>query len=186
MLFLAGFAQPQLDYPHRPLTQTYLTAFAVLLASNHATRNRNANVNSARLILVSLICAVPAIVLVDGPIVEGLVVAVLSGGIGVVAGTLRQGEAGFLLTVIRPIAGFAIIPAVWMLFQIIPLNHTGLAHPIWQSAEQALGYRISGSISVKIPPTSSGVASRRLSRFSYEIIVPTPSCRSMRATRGTR
>ena len=148
MLFLAGFAQPQLDYPHRPLTQTYLTAFAVLLASNHATRNRNANVNSARLILVSLICAVPAIVLVDGPIVEGLVVAVLSGGIGVVAGTLRQGEAGFLLTVIRPIAGFAIIPAVWMLFQIIPLNHTGLAHPIWQSAEQALGYRISGSISV--------------------------------------
>jgi hypothetical protein len=105
-------------------------------------------VNSARLILVSLIFAVPAILLIDGPIVQGLVIAVVSGGIAIVAGTLRQGEAGFLLTVIRPIAGLAIIPAVWMLFQMIPLNHTGLAHPIWQSAEQALGYRISGSISV--------------------------------------
>ena len=36
----------------------------------------------------------------------------------------------------------------------------------------------SGSISDRMPPTSSGVASRRLSRFSYEIIVPTPSCRN--------
>jgi hypothetical protein len=107
----------------------------------------HANVNSARLILVSLIGAVPAILLVDGPIVQGLIVAVLSGGIAIIAWTLRQGEAGFLLTVIRPIAGLAIIPAVWMLFQTIPLN-TGLAHPIWLSAEQALGYRISGSISV--------------------------------------
>src|SRR5258708_36892861 len=71
----------------------------------------------------------------------------VSGGIGSIGWTLRQGEAGFLLTVIRPIAGLAIIPAVWMLFQTIPLN-TGLAHPIWLSAEQALGYRISGSISV--------------------------------------
>ena len=104
--------------------------------------------NFARLILVSLICAVPAILLVDGPIVQGLVVAVLSGGVAIVAGMLRQGEAGFLLTVMRPIAGMAMIPAVWMLFQTIPLNNTGLAHPIWQSAEQALGYRMSGSISV--------------------------------------
>src|SRR5258708_39542571 len=71
----------------------------------------------------------------------------VSGGIGSIGWTLRQGEAGFLLTVIRPIAGLAIIPAVWMLLQTIPLN-TGLTHPIWLSAEQALGYRISGSISV--------------------------------------
>ena len=53
-----------------------------------------------------------------------------------------------MLPIIRPITCLAIIPAVWMLFQIVPLNNPELAHPIWQSAEQALGYRISGSISV--------------------------------------
>jgi hypothetical protein len=104
--------------------------------------------NSASLILVSLIGAVPATLLIDGPIVQGLVVSVLSGGVAVVAGTLWQAEAGFLITVIRPIAGMAIIPALWMLFQTVPLNTTGLAHPIWHSAEEALGYRINGSISV--------------------------------------
>jgi hypothetical protein len=105
-------------------------------------------VNSARLILITLIFAVPTILLIDGPIVQGLVVAVLSVGTTIAAVSLRQGEAGFLLPVIRPIVGLAMIPAVWMLFQIVPLDNTGLAHPIWQSAEQALGSRIGGSISV--------------------------------------
>jgi hypothetical protein len=104
-------------------------------------------VNSARLILISLICAVPTILLVDGPIIRGLVAATLSGGIAVVAGTMRQGETEFLLSLIRPVIAVAIIPVLWMLLQVMPLK-TGLAHPIWQSAEQALGYPISGSISV--------------------------------------
>jgi hypothetical protein len=108
----------------------------------------DANVNSARLILISVIVAAPTILLIDGPIVQGLVVAVLSVGTAIIAVTLRQGEAGFLLTVIRPIACLAIIPAVWMLVQVVPLNNPGLTHPIWQSAEQALGYPISGSISI--------------------------------------
>ena len=105
-------------------------------------------VNSARLILITLIFAVPAILLIDGPIVQGLVVAVLSVGTTIAAVSLRQGEAGFLLPVIRPIVGLAMIPAVWMAFQIVPLDNTGWAPPIWQSAEQALGFRIGGSISV--------------------------------------
>jgi hypothetical protein len=105
-------------------------------------------VNSARLILVGLICAVPTILLFDGPIVQGLVAATMAGGIAVVAVTMRPGETEFLLSVVRPLAAVAAIPAVFMLFQVFPLRTTGLAHPIWQSAEQALGHPISGSISI--------------------------------------
>jgi hypothetical protein len=106
-------------------------------------------VNSARLILVGLICAVPTILLLDGPVIQGLVAATLAGGIAVVAGTMRQGETDFLLSIIRPVAVLAVIPALWMLVQIVPLKSgSGLAHPIWQSAEQALGHPISGSISI--------------------------------------
>jgi hypothetical protein len=105
-------------------------------------------VNFARLILICLIYAVPAVLLIDGSIIQGIVAITLSVGIAVVAGTIRQGEADFLLTVIRPIVGFAIIVALWGLFQLLPLKSVGLAHPIWQSAEQALGYPVSGSISI--------------------------------------
>ncbi len=108
----------------------------------------DADVNSARLILISLICAVPAILLLDGPILQGLIPAILAVGIAVVAGTIRQGEAGFLLSSLRPVVALAVIPAAWMLIQIVPLQGVGLAHPIWQSAAQALGHPISGSISI--------------------------------------
>ena len=36
--------------------------------------------------------------------------------------------------------------------------------------------RSKGSITCRMPPTSSGVASRRLSSFSSTTIVPMPSC----------
>src|SRR5215468_10760086 len=105
--------------------------------------------NSARLILVCLIGAVPTILLLDGPVIQGLVAATLAGGIAVIAGAMRQNETDFLRAIICPIAVFAAIPAVWMLFQIVPLKAaSGLAHPIWQSAEQAIGHPIYGSISI--------------------------------------
>jgi len=105
-------------------------------------------VNSARIILVGLICAVPAILLLDGLAIAGLVAAISAAGIAIVASTLRQGEAEFLLSIVRPLAAVAFIPALFMLFQVVPLKPGGLAHPIWQSAEQALGHPISGSISI--------------------------------------
>jgi len=105
--------------------------------------------NSARLMLVGLIGAVPTILLLDGPIVQALVASTLAAGVAVVGGKMREKETEFLLATIRPIAVLATMPAIWMIFQIVPLKAgSGLAHPIWQSAEEALGHPISGSISV--------------------------------------
>jgi hypothetical protein len=105
-------------------------------------------VNSARLILFCLLAAVPMLVLIDVPIILGLVSAITSAGLLAVASWIKEGEAGFLLAAIRPILGIAIVPAIWIVVQVLPLSIAGIAHPIWESAEQALGQPISGSISI--------------------------------------
>jgi hypothetical protein len=105
-------------------------------------------VNFAHLFLICVIYAVPTVLLIDGLIVRGLLAAGLSAGLAVTAWTIRKAAGEFLLTVIRPIVVIAIIPSIWMLIQLLPLKATGLAHPIWESTEQALARSISGSISI--------------------------------------
>jgi hypothetical protein len=61
---------------------------------------------------------------------------------------IRPGEAGYLSSVIRPIAIVAAVPTLWMLIQVLPLGTIGLAHPIWESAAAALGRPVAGSISI--------------------------------------
>ncbi len=100
------------------------------------------------LILVLLILATPVTIIFDGPIIQGLVAAVAAIMAGVVALRIRPGEAGFLSTVIRPMALIAAVPAIWMLIQIMPLQSVGFAHPIWESAAAALGKPLAGTISV--------------------------------------
>jgi hypothetical protein len=104
------------------------------------------HVSNARLILVFLICASPAALLLDGALFQGILAGVLAVGVATVALTLRPGEATFLALVFRPIAVITALAAIWMLIQALPLRP--LAHPIWSSAEAALGHPIAGSISI--------------------------------------
>jgi hypothetical protein len=105
-------------------------------------------VTNARLILVILICASPVVLLFDGTIVHGIVAGVTAVGIAVVARTLRPGEAGFFLSFARSAALIAAVPALWMMIQLLPIQ--ALAHPIWRSAEAAIGYPVTGAISIDI------------------------------------
>ena len=95
-------------------------------------------VSYARLILVILICICPFILLLDGAIMHGLVAGLAAVGIGVLALSIRPGETQFLISVIRPGAALAVVPALWVIFQTLPLRV--IAHPIWASAEAALGH----------------------------------------------
>jgi hypothetical protein len=95
-----------------------------------------------------IICGAPITLLIEGLVMHGLLAAASSVGIVAVVASMRQGEADFLLTLVRPVSGIAIIPILWMLFQMLPLKAIGLAHPIWQSAEQALGHSVGSSISI--------------------------------------
>jgi hypothetical protein len=103
-------------------------------------------VSYARLILVTLICACPFIVLVDGAIVYGLVAGLAAAGIAIVAGTMRPGETKFLISVVRLGAAVAAVPALWIVIQILPLRP--IAHPIWASAAAAIGHPLAGSVSI--------------------------------------
>jgi len=66
--------------------------------------------------------------------------------LAVAAISLRPGETQFLLSVIQSAAVVAAVPALWIVFQVLPLG--GLAHPIWTSAQSALGHPLWSSVSI--------------------------------------
>jgi len=105
-------------------------------------------VSHARLILVVLICAAPAILLFDGPIVHGVLAGVAAVGLAVVSRMMRPVETQFFLTFAKPAAMLAAIPALWMFIQVLPLPF--LAHPIWTSTQTGIGHPIAGTISIDI------------------------------------
>jgi hypothetical protein len=102
----------------------------------------------AALLLVLLIVTTPVILIFDGPITHGVVVATAAALAAIVGLRIRPGEAAFLSSVIRPIAIVAAFPALWILIQVVPLGAIGLAHPIWESAAATLGRPLAGSISI--------------------------------------
>jgi hypothetical protein len=124
-------------------------ALALVVPHRHPT-----HVLKARLILVALICASPAILLAGGLLTQALVAGTAGAALIIVAQSLRQGEAGFLVPLIRPLAAIAAVPGLWVLIQMLPLTMS--AHPIWSSAAEALGRPLSGAMSAD--PGASVVA----------------------------
>jgi hypothetical protein len=104
------------------------------------------DVSKVRFIVVFLVCVSPAVLLWDGLIVQGLIAAVVAVGLAITAQTLRPGEAEFLVSIVRPAAAVAAIPALWILFQALPFGL--LSNPIWASAQLALGHSMATAISV--------------------------------------
>jgi hypothetical protein len=106
--------------------------------------------------LVGLILIAPAIAFVDGAIPQGLVAGALAVALAAVARTMRPGEFGHFEKLVRPLALIAAIPALWMLFQVIPLP-LSWAHPIWASAQTALNEPISGRLTIDSAQTLMGL-----------------------------
>jgi len=119
-----------------------------MLATQPDRPSKPSNMFPAPLFLAVLILTTPVTLIFDGPIIHGLVTAVAAVLVAIVAVRVRPGEAGFLSTVIRPMAIVAAVPALWMLVQVLPLKTVGLAHPIWESAAAALRRPLAGSISI--------------------------------------
>jgi hypothetical protein len=114
--------------------------------NNESTATKLRRMSKVRIILVTLICASPVMLLWDGPIMQGLVAGVVAVALAITAQTLRPGDTEFLVSIIRPLATVAAVPALWVLVQVLPLRM--LAQPIWKSAETALGHPLAGTISV--------------------------------------
>ena len=102
----------------------------------------------AYLLLLGLIGTSPALLFVDGPMIHALLVAYAAVAVALVGTLIRPGEAGHLASVIRPIALFAAILAIWLMVQMIPVPIKSWAHPIWAAAETALGTPIASGITI--------------------------------------
>ena len=85
---------------------------------------------------------------------QGLVAGTVAVALVFTALKLRPGESEFLISIITNPMIVMTVPALWVLFQVLPLGV--LAHPIWASAEFALGRPIAGVIS--IDPGASVIA----------------------------
>src|SRR5450759_1625421 len=117
-----------------------------------------------------LIVTTPVILVFDGPIIHGFVIAAAAVSVAIVAIRIRPGEADFLLSsVIRPIAIVALIPALWMVVQVLPLNPFGLANSVWDNAAAALGRPLVGSISID-PGTTLVSLARYLSATAIAFV----------------
>ena len=99
-----------------------------------------------RNLLFALISASPIILLFDGLIVQGLIAGFVAVSLAATAAALRPGEAGFLIVTLRPLLLIAVVPALWILLQIISLGI--LVHPIWNSAQTAIGHPVAGHITI--------------------------------------
>ena len=102
--------------------------------------------SKVRFILVALICESPAILLWDGLITQSLVTGTVTAAMMITVRALRPGETKFFVSIIRPLVVTAAVLALWMAVQVIPLR--ALSHPIWKSAEVALGHPLIGTISI--------------------------------------
>lgn len=102
--------------------------------------------SQVRFIIIVLICASPLILLWDGLVTQGLISGILAISLLITAFALRPGETEFLLSIVRLPIAVAAVPVLWIIWQILPLHV--LAHPIWSSAETALGQRLAATISI--------------------------------------
>jgi len=99
-------------------------------------------------LLVLLICATPEILIIDSPIDDGVITAMLAMAVALAARTIRPGQADHFIALARPVVVVATIPAVWIFVQILPLDIAGISNPIWDSATVAIGHPVRGRISI--------------------------------------
>jgi hypothetical protein len=115
-------------------------------------------------LFIALLGLSPLLLITDGRLIDGILAGYTALLMAVIASAIRPGEASFVIRLIRPVAVIALLPAIWLLIQAIPLPATSLQHPIWVSARSALDTSLAGSVSVS--PGSTLVAlSRYLSAF---------------------
>jgi len=131
-------------------------------------------------ILVLLIFTAPITVVLDEPIIPGLLSAAAAMSVAIVGLRIPYGEARFLSTIVRPVAAIAAIPAIWMLIQATPLPSYGLAHSIWKSAGAALGLPLAGSISID-PGATLIALTRYLSATAFAFVAAAVAIDRLRA-----
>ncbi len=114
---------------------------------------------AAFIILTSLIALLPALMMVDGILANGVVSAIVALAMVTVVLTLNTSELNRFSRLLAPTAFIALfIPCLWMLLQVLPISIRSLANPVWVSASTALDKPFVGAISLDISATLLSLA----------------------------
>ena len=100
-------------------------------------------------LLFALIAATPVLALKAGwlgPQLLTLVVALLL----VLLPSAPEADVQRSLEISKPLAATALLPALWMAVQMIPIPLGSIDHPIWRSAAAAVSEPLSGHISIDL------------------------------------
>ena len=114
---------------------------------------------AAFIILTALIALLPALIMVDGILANGVISAIVAIAMVTVVFTLHTSELNRFSRLLRPTAFLALfIPCLWMLLQVFPIQTRSLANPVWLSASVALDKPFVGAISLDISATLLSLA----------------------------
>jgi hypothetical protein len=114
---------------------------------------------AAFIILTSLIALLPAMMMIDGILANGVVSAIVAVAMVTVVLTLHTSDLNRFSRLLGPSAFIVLfIPCLWMLLQVLPIPTRSLANPVWVSAATALDKPFAGAISLDISATLLSLA----------------------------
>jgi hypothetical protein len=114
---------------------------------------------AAFIMLTSLIALLPALVMVDGILANGVVSAIVGIAMVTVVLTLDTSGLNRFSRLLGPTAFTVVfIPCLWMLLQVLPISIRALANPVWVSTATALDQPFVGAISLDISATLLSLA----------------------------
>lgn len=113
----------------------------------------------AFIILNSVIVLVPALMVLSAPMTDGWISAALAIALTAVAAAMPKAMPDRVLRALGRLAVvILLVPALWMLVQLFPLQSEWLVNPVWVSASAAMDKPVLGAITVDIGATLLALA----------------------------
>ncbi len=113
----------------------------------------------AFIILNSVIVLVPALMVLSAPMTDGWISAALAIALTAVAAAMPKAMPDRALRALGRLAVvILLVPALWMLVQLFPLQSEWLVNPVWVSASAAMDKPVLGAITVDIGATLLALA----------------------------
>jgi hypothetical protein len=118
--------------------------------------NKTRNLAISFGLLIVLIAAAPVLAVTRGWLGPQLLTLAVAVMLLLLPGTPKA-DIRSSLAIFKPLAVAALLPAVWMLLQIVPVPLGSIEHPVWRSAAAALAEALSGHVTVDLGYTVRGL-----------------------------
>lgn len=118
--------------------------------------NKTRNLAISFGLLIVLIAAAPVLAITRGWLGPQLLTLAVAVMLPLLPGAPKA-DIRSSLAIFKPLAVAALLPAVWMLLQIVPVPLGSIEHPVWRSAAAALTEALSGHVTVDLGYTVRGL-----------------------------